>query len=88
MGTISLEHSNRLYWLGRYTERFFTTLKALGDLYDKMLDTQHGYTDYLGCFGLADTYADNAAFFRAFRQHTGMTPAQYRKEKSLEKGRI
>ena len=27
-------------------------------------------------------YADNAAFFRAFRQHTGLTPAQYRKEKS------
>lgn len=27
-------------------------------------------------------YADNAAFFRAFRQHTGMTPAQYRREKS------
>lgn len=26
-------------------------------------------------------YADNAAFFRAFRQHTGMTPAQYRREK-------
>lgn len=30
-------------------------------------------------------YADNAAFFRAFRQHTGMTPAQYRKEKSAGK---
>ena len=30
-------------------------------------------------------YADNAAFFRAFRQHTGMTPAQYRKEKQAEK---
>ena len=30
-------------------------------------------------------YADNAAFFRAFRQHTGMTPAQYRKEKRSEK---
>lgn len=26
-------------------------------------------------------YADNAAFFRAFRQHTGRTPAQYRREK-------
>ena len=26
-------------------------------------------------------YADNAAFFRAFRQHTGMTPAQYRRQK-------
>ena len=30
-------------------------------------------------------YADNAAFFRAFRQHTGMTPAQYRKEKQAGK---
>lgn len=26
-------------------------------------------------------YADNAAFFRAFRRHSGMTPAQYRKKK-------
>ena len=25
-------------------------------------------------------YADNAAFFRIFRQHTGVTPANYRKE--------
>ena len=30
-------------------------------------------------------YADNAAFFRAFRQHTGKTPAQYRKEKRAGK---
>lgn len=29
-------------------------------------------------------YADNAAFFRAFRQHTGMTPAQYRKKKKAQ----
>ena len=28
-------------------------------------------------------YADNAAFFRAFRQHTGMTPARYRKESTI-----
>lgn len=27
-------------------------------------------------------YADNAAFFRIFRQHTGMTPAHYRKERA------
>ena len=30
-------------------------------------------------------YADNAAFFRTFRQHTGLTPAQYRKEKRTGK---
>lgn len=30
-------------------------------------------------------YADNAAFFRAFRQHTGMTPTQYRNKKRIQK---
>ena len=30
-------------------------------------------------------YADNAAFFRVFRQYVGMTPAQYRKEKRAQK---
>lgn len=30
-------------------------------------------------------YADNAAFFRAFRQYTGMTPAEYRKKKKVQK---
>ena len=30
-------------------------------------------------------YADNAAFFRVFRQHTGMTPTQYRKESKTRK---
>lgn len=30
-------------------------------------------------------YADNAAFYRIFRQHTGITPAQYRKENQLAK---
>ena len=28
-------------------------------------------------------YADNAAFFRIFRRHTGKTPARYRKESAL-----
>ncbi len=25
MGVISIEHTDRLYWLGRYTERVYTT---------------------------------------------------------------
>ncbi len=66
MGTISLEHSDRLYWLGRYTERFFTTLKALGDLYDKMIESKQWYKQYLENFGLADTYADSKLFMRSF----------------------
>ncbi len=66
MGTISLEHSDRLYWLGRYTERTFTTLKALEKMYDKMIGKQHGYKEYLNFFGLPDTYADHKDFFRSF----------------------
>lgn len=66
MGTISLEHGDRLYWLGRYTERVFTTLKSLQALYDKMIDKKHGYAEYLSYFGLSDIYAGNMEFIRSF----------------------
>jgi hypothetical protein len=66
MGTISLEHSDHLYWLGRYTERSFTTLDALGRLYDKMIESKYSYTEYLGYFGLPDTYSDSHEFIHSF----------------------
>lgn len=66
MGTISLEHGDHLYWLGRYTERVFTTLKALQTLYDKMIDKNHGYEEYLAYFGLSSVYANNREFIRSF----------------------
>ncbi len=65
--SISSEHSSRIYWLGRYTERAFTTLKSLERLYDKVIDrdSEH-YRKYLDCFGLCDTYGDYKTFFRSF----------------------
>lgn len=67
MGTISLENGDRLFWLGRYTERVFTTLKALEKQYDRMMDEDHHlYTEYLKCFGLADTYGDMYKFMYSF----------------------
>ena len=67
MGTISIEHGDRLFWLGRYTERVFTTLKALKNQYDKMMDEEHNlYVEYLEYFGLADTYGDMYKFLRSF----------------------
>lgn len=55
----------------------------------KLMDSRMDLARYLlrstdqsvGEISTAVGYADNAAFFRAFRQHTGRTPAQYRKEK-------
>ena len=63
---ISKEHGDRLYWLGRYTERVFTTLRTIQKFYDRMLDRSNGYTDYLGYFGLEDSYGSNDAFVRSF----------------------
>ena len=63
MGTISLEHGDRLYWLGRYTERVFTTLKALQDVYDRMLDNEGSYTEFLGYFEMPDIYGSSTEFF-------------------------
>lgn len=66
MSTISKEHSDRLFWLGRYTERLFITLRSLDKLYDRMIDEKHGYKEFLGYFGLIDTYKDSRDFIRSF----------------------
>ncbi len=38
MGIISLEQTNRLYWLGRYSERVYTTIRLYSKCYDDMID--------------------------------------------------
>ena len=38
MGIISVENTDRLYWLGRYSERVYTTLQIFSDHYDSMID--------------------------------------------------
>lgn len=65
--SISVEHGDRLFWLGRYTERVFTTLKALEKLSDEAIDKNPDvYTDYLDAFGLPDDYGSGTEFFRSF----------------------
>ena len=38
MGIISVENTDRLYWLGRYTERVYTTIKVFESKFDSMID--------------------------------------------------
>ena len=47
MGIISLEKSNRLIWLGRYTERTFTICRTLSRYYDDMIADKVLATGYL-----------------------------------------
>ncbi len=38
MGIISVENTDRLFWLGRYTERVYSTIKIFESRYDSMID--------------------------------------------------
>ncbi len=38
MGTVSLENTDRLYWLGRYSERVYTTIRLFAASFDRLLD--------------------------------------------------
>ncbi len=38
MGIISIEKADHLFWLGRYTERVFTTMRMFFKYFDRMLD--------------------------------------------------
>jgi len=38
MGIVSLENTGRLYWLGRYSERVYTTVRLFSSSYDRLID--------------------------------------------------
>lgn len=40
MGVKSVEHIDRLYWLGRYSERVYTTIKLYGKSFDSMIEEE------------------------------------------------
>lgn len=43
MGIISLAQADHLYWLGRYSERVYTTLQFYAKSFDLMIDGQEDY---------------------------------------------
>ena len=38
MGIVSLINTDKLYWLGRYSERVYTTIRLFGESFDKIID--------------------------------------------------
>ncbi len=61
--TISATKANRLYWLGRYTERVYTSLHLLRRCYDKMIDgSADEYEKYYHTMDVTNTYPDLEAF--------------------------
>ena len=59
MGTISVEKATNLFWLGRYTERVFTTLRKFFRIYDDMIDdteTELVYGEYCERLSIPNIY--------------------------------
>lgn len=60
---ISANKANRLYWLGRYTERVYTSLHLLRRYYDKMIDGEpQEYEEYYQKLDMDNPYPDMDSF--------------------------
>ena len=63
MGIISLEQTNRLYWLGRYTERVYTTIRLYAKCYDEMIDDiGENYAGFCRMLEIPNIYRDKEDF--------------------------
>ncbi len=67
MGTVTLNKTNRMYWLGRYLERVYTTLKATRPLFDAYTDgTETDFAAYCTALGIPADYRDTADFITRY----------------------
>lgn len=67
MGIISIEKADRLFWLGRYVERVFTTLNVFFDYFDKMLDSdEKAYIKFCEDLSIPPYYEDRDDFIAKF----------------------
>ncbi|MGN0160289.1 MAG: alpha-E domain-containing protein [Lachnospiraceae bacterium] len=63
MGIISVEQADRLYWLGRYTERVYTTLRMYSKSFDSMIDEiTDSYEDFCKSIDIPNIYKDKEDF--------------------------
>lgn len=62
MGIISVEQTNRLFWLGRYSERVYTTLRLYYNSFDMMIDEiTDSYTEFCRMVDIPDVYGSKEA---------------------------
>lgn len=67
MGIISIEKANELYWLGRYTERVFTTLQVFNSIYDKMIDQDtFAYDEFCMRLTIPNIYVSQEDFIKRY----------------------
>ena len=63
MGFISVEQTDRLFWLGRYSERVYTTIRLYFTSYDTMIDeTTDSYKAFCQRLDIPDIYGSKEKF--------------------------
>lgn len=70
MGIISLEKVDNLLWLGRYSERVYTTIKEFFISYDRMIEHPNFYVKYCEDFQIPNIYSDMSDFVKRYLKDT------------------
>lgn len=67
MGIISVEQVNRLYWLGRYTERVYTTVRMYIKSFDTMIDKLADiYDEFCDMIDIPNIYTSSEDFMKRY----------------------
>ena len=67
MDTVTLSKQNRLFWLGRYTERVYTTVQIMLRQYDELIDGSGvDYVRFCEDMGVPCPYEDVEDFWRRY----------------------
>jgi len=67
MGIISVEQADRLYWLGRYAERVYTTLRMYFKSFDTMIDEiTDSYAQFCESIDIPNIYESKEDFKRKY----------------------
>ena len=67
MGIISVEQVDHLYWLGRYTERVYSTLKIYETSFDRMIDeVEDSYQKYCEELDIPNIYDSKEDFLARY----------------------
>ena len=67
MGIISIEQADRLFWLGRYSERVFTTLNLFFKSYDRMIDRSiDNYIEFCKNIDIPNIYSSKDDFLKRY----------------------
>jgi len=67
MGIISIEQVDHLYWLGRYTERVYTTLRIFARSFDQLIEEGDAvFQNYCESLDIPNTYTSKEDFLRRY----------------------